>query len=336
MKTRFCKGEIEMWDVWEALITPSVGFSGFIGAIIIIVVTTVAKVKNNPFRLFISLEEAQYMSGWARLFRTLYLSVLIILGISLYSVYVTSLIEHEFKHAWLYKIVMSSINPTSFLITTVIFVLLIVLLNRKSVQNKLTEMLYSLSSTRRRRSVFIIVMMLFILVYCLFFSVMYGFFINEILVRANTAGIDYSHSFLLLFQIDQLNHSILAEIFPVTFFYCMAILPIRKLSRFLGRSEVIVNIVLKSGANFDKKYLLNSNVDDGVLICDSLDMFDQNKYLIPKGNIEYVSFNITYYSFNKEVTPKNSSILVAPFQFNDNEKELLRSILRTTNKKNDD
>jgi hypothetical protein len=323
-----------MWDIWEALITPSIGFSGFIGAIIIAVGTTVAKVKNNPFRLFISLEEAQYMSGWARLFRTAYLSFLIIIGIFLYTAYVTSLMEHEFKHAWLYKMVMSSINPTSFLIITTIFVLLIVLLNRNIIQKKITEILYTSRSTRRRRSVFIIVIMLFILSYCLFFSVMYGFFSNEILVRANTAGIDYSHSFLLLFQINQLNHSILAEILAVTFFYCMAILPIRKLSRFLGRSEVIINIVLKSGKSFEKKYLLNSNVDDGVLICDSLDMFDQNKYLIPKGNIEYISFDTTYYSFNKEVSPKNSSFLVTLSEFNDNEKALLRSMLRTINTKN--
>ncbi len=195
-------------------------------------------------------------------------------------------------------------------------------------------MLYSSRSTRRRRSVFIIVMMLFILGYCFFFSVMYGFFTNEILVRANTAGIDYSYSFLLLFQIDQLNHSILAEILPVTFFYCMAILPIRKLSKFLGRSEVIINIVLKSGKSFEKKYLLNSNVDDGVLISDSLDMFDQNKYLIPKENIEYIGFDTTYYSFNEEIAPKNSSLLVTLSEFNDNEKALLRSMLRTTNKKN--
>ncbi|WP_270167703.1 hypothetical protein [Paenibacillus sp. SYP-B4298] len=83
-----------MWGVWDALSNPSIGFSGFIGAIIIAVGTTVAKVKNNPFRLFISLEEAQYMSGWSRLFRTAYISLLIILGIFLYTAYVTSLIEH--------------------------------------------------------------------------------------------------------------------------------------------------------------------------------------------------------------------------------------------------
>jgi len=324
-----------MWDVWEALITPSIGFSGFIGAIIIAVVTTVAKIKNNPFRLFISLEEAQYMSGWSSLFRTIYLSFLTILGISLYSIFVTSLIEHEFKHVWQYKVVMSWISPTSFLTTTVNLVLFIVFFNRKSIQRKLSELLYSPRSTRRRRSVFIIVMMLFILVYCLFFSLMYGFFINEILTRANTAKIDYSHSFLLLFRIDQLNHSVLAEIIPVTICYCVAILPIRKLSRFLGHSEVVVNITLKSGEVFDKKYLLNSNVDDGVLICDSLNISDQNKYLIPKKNIEYIRFETTYYSFDKEVAPRYSSTLVTPSEFKDNEIALLRSIIRTTNRKNE-
>jgi len=325
-----------MRDAWEVLLNPSIGFSGFIGAIIIAVVTTVSKVKNNPFRLFISLEEAKYMSGWARLFRTVYLSFLIIIGVFLYTAYATSFIDHKFKHAWLYKLVMSLVNPTTFLITTTILVLFIVLLNRNITQKKIAEILYSSRSTRRRRSVFIIVMMLFILGYCLFFSIMYGFFTNGILVRANTAGVDYSYSFLLLFQFNRLNYSVITEILPVTFFYCMAIWPVQKLSRFLGRSEVIVNIVLKSGETFDKKYLLNSNLDEGLLVCDSLNMFDQNKYLIPKKNIEYIRFETTYYSFDREMVPPNSSPLVMPSEFNDNEKSLLRSIIRSTEWKNRD
>ncbi|MDF2858957.1 MAG: hypothetical protein K0Q87_4808 [Neobacillus sp.] len=317
-----------MWDVWEALITPSIGFSGFVGAIILAAFTTVAKVKNNPFRFFISLEEAQYMSGWAKLVRTIYLSIVILLGSSSYSIYLTSIMDYEFKHAWLYKAALSLISPTSFLVTSVVFIVLIVLLSMKGIQKKVSEILYSPSSTKRRRSVFIIVIMLFILVYCLFFFLIYGFFINGILVLANTAKIEYSHSFLLFFKMGHLDHSVIMVIFPVTILYFLTILPIRRISRFLGRSEVIVNIVLKSGIRFDKMYLLNSNVDDGVLICDSLNMFDQNKYLIPKENIEYVRFETTYYSFDREVVPKYSPKLVMPYEFNDVEKELSKSIMR--------
>jgi hypothetical protein len=57
-------------------------------------------------------------------------------------------------------------------------------------------------------------------------------------------------------------------------------------------------------------------------------MFDQNKYLIPKENIEYVRFETTYYSFDREVVPKYSPKLVMPYEFNDVEKELSKSIMR--------
>ncbi|MBW7477700.1 hypothetical protein K0T92_23585 [Paenibacillus oenotherae] len=322
-----------MWDVWGALITPSIGFSGFVGAIIIAVVTTVYKVKNNPFRFFISLEETQYMSGWARLFRTIYLSIVITIGVSLYAIYITT-IDHEYKYAWAHKAMVAWINPISMLVALSVLIFIIVLLCWESAQKKLSKKLHSQSVTKRQRSMFIIIIMIFILVYGLFFSALYGVIVNECLIKANQRNIEYSHSFQMLFKIHLLDSLIIGQIIALTILYYIALIPTIKVSKFLGRSELIVNIFLKSGKSFEGKYVLNSNVDDGILICDSLNIFDQNKHLIPKMNIDYVSFKTTYYSLGKEVVQSSISPLVTLSQTNDDEKALLKSILRAKDKEN--
>lgn len=315
-----------MLDFWEALINPSIALSGFVGAIIIWFFTN-AKIKNNPFRFFISHEESQLLSGWAKLFRIFYLSFIITFFTSIYSIFVAS-IDLEYKYAWVHKAMVKLINPSSFLVTIVILLTIIVLLCIENVQKKLTEGLYSQSSTGRKRSVFIIATVVFILIYSLFFIMFYGVLVNESLIRANKEEIEFSHSFFLLFKIHLLDNSIIGELLALTILYYMALYPISKVSKFLGRSEVIVNIYLKSGKCFEGKYLLNANVDDGVLICDSNNMFDQNKHLIPKANIDYISFKRTYYSLGKEVAPESSSILITSSEFNDDEKELVKSMLR--------
>lgn len=321
-----------MWDVWKALITPSIGFSGFVGAIIIAVVTTVYKVKNNPFRFFISLEEAQYMSSWARLFRVIYLSLVITIGVSLYAIYITT-IDHEYKYSWVHKAMVALNGPFFMLVVPLVLIAINSLLCWGYVQNKLSEKLYSQSSTRKRRSVFIIVIMVYILIYCLFFSMLYGVSVNESMIKANLSKLEYSHSFQMLFKIHLLDSSIIGQVLALTVLYFIALIPIIRVSRFLGHSELIVDVFLKSGKFFEGKYLLNSNVDDGLLICDSLSIFDQNKHLIPKVNIDYVSFKTTYYSLGKEVAQKVPSTLVTLTQFNDNEKALLRSITRSGDSK---
>lgn len=328
-KVKFCEGENEMWDLWKALITPSIGLSGFVGAII---VATVYKIKNNPFRFFISQEEAQYMSSWARLFRVIYLSLVITFGVSLYAIYITT-IDYKYKYSWVHKAMVALNGPFFMLVVPLVLIAIISLLCWGYVQNKLSEKLYSQSSTRKRRNVFIIVIMIFILIYCLFFSMLYGVSVNESLIKANLLEIEYSHSFQMLLKIYLLDSSIIGQVSALTVLYFIALIPITRVSRFLGRSELIVDVFLKSGKLFEGKYLLNSNVDDGILICDSLSIFDQNKHLIPKINIDYVSFKTTYYSLGKEITQKAPSTLVTLTQFNDNEKVLLRSIIRSGDRK---
>jgi hypothetical protein len=314
-----------MKDTLDAFINPSIALSGFVGAIIIALLTN-AKIRNNPFRLFVSLEESQFMSSWTKLFRFIYISLIIIVGASVYSILITS-IDYSSKSSWAYKTINYIFNPVSMLITGLIIIIIIVLICIESIQKQITNQMYTKSSTKLRRSIFILVTMFFMLFYCMFFSISYGLFVNESLLSANKSNIEFSNSIELLLKIHLLDRSIIWQLFLLTAFYSLILFPVKKVSKFLGNSEGIVDVYLKSGKCFTGKYLLNSDIDEGVLICNSTNMFDPNKHLIPRMSIEYISFMTIYYSLGKQVVPYKSTLLVTPNDFDSKERLLLKSIL---------
>ncbi|WP_134910879.1 hypothetical protein [Paenibacillus sp. IHB B 3084] len=74
----------------EAITTPSIALSGFLGTIIFAIISAQAKIKKNPLRLFIPLEEFQFMSSSMKLFRFTYIAFLIFTFSSAYSLLITS------------------------------------------------------------------------------------------------------------------------------------------------------------------------------------------------------------------------------------------------------
>ena len=169
----------------------------------------------------------------------------------------------------------------------------------------------------------IIAVFLYLVCYCLVISVIYGFFVNSMLINMNISSAEYTQTIELLFKLNLLDRTTIAAILISTLFYILLLYPVGRVFKFLGNSEIVVDIVLSSGQRFTGKYLLNPNVDNCVLVCNSANRFDPNKHLIPRHNIEYISFTTKYYSFDKQKGVLKSPLIILPDEFNDKEKDLL-------------
>lgn len=122
----------------KEIFDPTIGFSGFMGAVIIAFITG-GGLKSNPFRLVISQEELKFMSSWAKMVRYIYLAVLIGIISSLYIIFLTS-IDKEYKYAWAYKFVLNVVTPETFIFIAIFLLGIVILLNSKWIQNKITSM----------------------------------------------------------------------------------------------------------------------------------------------------------------------------------------------------
>ncbi|WP_159886031.1 hypothetical protein [Paenibacillus puerhi] len=316
-----------MEDFLKEIINPSIAFSGTVGAILVALLSNISKTRHNPLRLFVTLEETQFMSSWTKLLRSICIFIFFVIGGSIYWIFATS-IDRDYTNSYLHKTINFIFSPVSLWMTGLVLVLIIVFICFEGIQNKITSLLYGKTSIKRRRSLFILFTMIFLLFYYLFFSIVYGVIINELLLNENSTNIEFMNSIELLFKIDLFDGLIFWIIIFLTILYSIIIFPITKVSKFLGTSKIMVDVFLVSGKRFSGKCLLNSDMDNGILICDSFDKSNPNKHLIPKNNIEYISFNTIYYSLGKQVIIETTSKLVTPKNFNWDERALAKSIMR--------
>jgi hypothetical protein len=67
---------------------------------------------------------------------------------------------------------------------------------------------------------------------------------------------------------------------------------IKRLFRLMSSSKLVVTLIMKEGENIENVYILNPNVDGFMLVASSMNIFTQNKILIPRDNINTIRTQI--------------------------------------------
>ncbi len=298
---------------------PSIAFSGFIGAIIIALFTSPLLIRN-PFRIKVAPEEKQFMNSGLKLVRHLYLAMILTVSISLYIILITS-IDKNYKHAWIHKIVTKMITTNVFFVLCIIFFVLIIILSFKWIQKIITVWVYEKQDTKRRRIVAFFIIFGLIIIYCILFATLYGLIVNETLI--NGSQFDFNKSSELLINIHLIDNKSIFLIVFLTVLNYFLFLPIIRLSKFILRSEILVDIYCNNGNFFCKKYLINYNVDGNLLVGDSSDILDSNKYLLSKDTITQIEFTTVHYIFGKL---SEASGVVLPKDFTAEEKKIITTL----------
>lgn len=311
----------------EALTTPSIALSGFIGTIVFGIISAQAKIKKNPLRFFIPKEELEFMSSAMKLFRGTYISLLIFTFSSAYSLLITSVPFDSKKISLNNLLDFIFFNMYSLAIAT-LFLIIMQLLSIKSIQRKITAYMYSKKRKRNRKRNFILLSMIFSFIYLLFFSLVYGWICNQLLIdQAKIFGESYENSLEVLLSINSFDSSILIFLLFSTIIYCLILFRARNLFLYLGHSKITTNITLKNGLTLSNKKILHIDLENSYLISDSESNYEPNKYLIPKANVEYISFSNIYCSLGKDI-PINNPTIISIKDFNYEELSLLKSINR--------
>lgn len=139
---------------------------------------------------------------------------------------------------------------------------------------------------------------------------LYGSMVNETLLTGNSMGLKYTTSFELIAKLNLYEKKYIFRITALTIFNYFLFFPIFKLSNYLSKKEVLLNIYCRNGEKFNNKNLVNSNVNGNILIADSSSQNIINKYLIPKEEIVNISFNSINYRLGKKLEFPKAQILV--------------------------
>ncbi|MGG3887208.1 hypothetical protein [Brevibacillus panacihumi] len=73
----------------------------------------------------------------------------------------------------------------------------------------------------------------------------------------------------------------------------------------MNKVNIIASIQLTNGVRFDNKYILRPSADNTILVGDNPDFLScKEKILLPKQQIQYISFKEEYIIFENEMTAK--------------------------------
>lgn len=320
-------------STFEAITTPSIALSGFIGTIIFAFISAQAKIKKNPLRFFVSLEESQFMSSSMKFFRSIYLGIFILFFSAMYSIFIGYLLFST-KDNFLYSLFnFIFTNPKILAIVIILFFCIMQVLCMNNIQKRITTYMYNKKRTRKTRQVFILVALIFIFIYLILYSIIYGSFVSGLLVeQANLLNIPFENLIDILLSISLLENSIIITLVIITVIYALLLFRVKKLFMYLGHSKIAINIVLKNGVTFLNKQLLHIDIDNSYLISDTMSVFDPTKHLIPKNNIEYLSFSNIYCSLGLDI-PQNEGKIITEEDFTNDEFALFRSMMRKEKQK---
>lgn len=128
-----------------------------------------------------------------------------------------------------------------------------------------------------------------------------------LLIQMVIAGINEDFSFGLhesrevIFSLYKVNKPMYHVIlFIINAGYSLSLLLMRAFYRAIYFEKVSINITLKGGLLLEEKYIINHNLDNSILIADTFKRSDRSKMLIPKANIETITFNRVDYSFGEK------------------------------------
>ncbi|MBY0117728.1 hypothetical protein [Paenibacillus xylanexedens] len=309
----------------EALTAPSIAFSGFVGTIIIGIISAQAKIKKNPLRFFIPLEEFEFMSSPIKLFRFTYISILVLGFSSAYSLLVTSA-PFDLQEFSIYGSLNFLFSNIYTIIIGILFLIIMQTLSFKIIQRKITTFMYSKKRKSKRRRDFILLSIIFSLLYLIFFSLVYGWLCNILLIeQATMLKKSYTNSLEILLSFKYFQKSVSIFLIILTAIYWLIVFRVRNLYLYLGHSKIRTNIILNNGLKFENKRIIHFDIENSYLVSDFESDYEPKKYLIPKVNIEYISFSNIYCSLGRDISINSSSIVTIK-DFDSKEMSLLKSI----------
>ncbi|KLU55999.1 hypothetical protein EL84_28910 [Paenibacillus sp. VT-400] len=307
----------------EALYNPAIALSGFVGTVILSLVATYSKLKKNPLRFFVSLEELQYMSSGMKLLRFLYLSFLLVVICGGYSVLLTSVFLNWINNEimYIFRKVPSTLSYLFLLFS------IVQLFSFQRVQSIISNWTHR-KNTASRRKIVIPAFMSLIIIYMVHYSIFYGWLINRTLITQGTElGLDYVESTEIILSIKKFDLSTIFFLLVLTVVYFLLLLRIKNLFKYLGHSKISFDIKLKSGMIFSNKQILHIDLEKSYLISNSTNIFDVGKLLVPKDNIEYISSNNYYSSLGRETLIKDTEHLSMQ-NYNPGEISIINSIIK--------
>ncbi|KAA8748099.1 hypothetical protein [Paenibacillus sp. UASWS1643] len=312
----------------EAFYNPVIAFSGFLGTVVFYVFTTYLKMTKNPLRFFVSLEEIFYMGSTMKFFRFVYIWTLIVISAGIYAVLMSSSLYKWMSNEIVY--VFSNVGYALFYLF--FFLAIIQILSFKKMQSAITSWAYTKKSTLKRRKWLILGLMILILIYLVHYSLLYGWVINKILsMQGNALGGNVDDPLSVLLLIRDFNPSTISASVMITVLYFFLLLRTKNLFRYIGHSQISANFILKDGTAFKNKQIIHTDIDKSYLVADSSNVFELNKDLIPKDNINFISHNYFYSSLGKISELQDSKKLQIDM-LNSEESSLVNSLLKSNKK----
>lgn len=214
------------------------------------------------------------------------------------------------------------INPITPLISLALLIFILISLSSKFRNFLKRKLVFSRIKTSIAYGiVFTIVFTAFSVLVSFYFGIGVNLTLDEI-NKFYMLGVD--HTVLVLFDLGKVDdpfYLFVLVFLMIIYSFLISLVRVFLLNIYLDR--VTVNIHLKNGGIIEDKFIINPNIDGGIMIGDTYGKSAENKRLIPKTNIEMVTFNRVGYSFGEKrsraniVNPKN----VSEEEFNDLVKE---------------
>ncbi|WKL03375.1 hypothetical protein Q0F98_07050 [Paenibacillus amylolyticus] len=314
----------------EAFYNPVIAFSGFLGTVLFYIVTTYLKVTKNPLRFFVPLEEIFYMGSTAKFFRFIYIWTLIVASAGIYAILMSSSL-----YKWMSNEMLFIFSEVGYALYYLFFFLVIIqILSLKKIQGVITSWVYNKRTMVKRRKWLILALMIFTMFYLVHYSLLYGWVVNKILsLQGDILGENSNDPLNVLLLINKFNSSTISFLVSITFIYFLLLLRSRNLFRFIGHSEISANFILKDGTTFNNKQIIHGDIDKSYLIADSSNVFELNKNLIPKDNINFISHNYFYSSLGK-VSELNETKVVELNKLSSEETSVRNSLIKNNKKFN--
>jgi hypothetical protein len=293
-------------------------FSGIGTAVITIVFSLILAIKFgfNPFRFFISQEETLFMSSSSRTFRKIYLSLIVILGSSIYFSFLTNFnLKDSNKFAPIKYLLPVLLSPITIYSSIILLLIFFVLAFSKIVRTKMFNFINTKEKESSKRLLSLI--LIFSIIYYLFICSLYnGIIINTSLEQLDkNLLLNNDNSLLVLLDFPKINKEYYFDILFPLFLYALVFYPAKRVFTFIMTSKTLVNVTLMNGIVYEHKFLLNPNIDDCLLICDSENMYDPNKTMIPRSNIQEIKFKTFNTSLGGEIKTITPSKIRLPENF---------------------
>ncbi|WP_106766454.1 hypothetical protein [Paenibacillus faecalis] len=191
------------------------------------------------------------------------------------------------------------VNPITPLITLFLFIL--ILLSFTPIFKNFLKRRLTLAKAKTSMA-YAIVITIINLVFCALLSFYFGLGVNVILYEINNIyELGLEHTLLVLFDLNKVDNPLyfLALLFLLTV-YPALISFVRMFFLNVYFDRVMVNIHLKNGEIIKDRFIVNPNIDGGLMVGDTYGKSAENKTLIPKANIEMITFNRVGYSFGEK------------------------------------